>query len=141
MLYVGREIEWAPGSRRYPVWRPKVTPLRLFHFTCDHSYPRIGHRGWLFAQVRPTLFGVPLPDLRVVWLTSGDFESTGMDRSEFTTCDRSAYRYIVTDTSTCEPWLDSEVRRRFPDAADLLERVGDPARWWVSSEPVPVRLG
>lgn len=113
----------------------------LFHFTCDHSYPKIGRRGLLLPQQKPKLFGVPLPDFGVVWLTEGSYESTGMDQSDLAICDRSAYRYIVTDDRHCEHWIDSMVRQRFLEHVAVLEAVGKPELWWVSSAPVPVRLG
>jgi hypothetical protein len=115
---------------------------RLFHFTCEHSYPHLGARGVLVPQHKPTLFGVRLPDaLAVVWLTAGDYASTGMDRSDLAICDRSAYRYVVTDPSACVPWLVSAQREELGTDAELLEAVGIPELWYISAEPVAARLG
>ncbi len=118
---------------------------RLFHFTCgDHGFREIGVRGLLLPRQGRTLGGVSHLDWGLIWLTTGDFESTGMDRSGANVCDRGRYRYIVTDASNCEPWLSSP-RRAHADVMDglidILEKVGDPSCWWVSALPVPVRLG
>jgi hypothetical protein len=120
-----------------------VTP-QLFHFTCgDHGYAEIGTRGLLLPRQGRTLFGISHLDWGVVWLTSGDYDSTGMGHSDFTVCDRSAYRYAVTDPTTCVPWLDSQQRKEgdvMEGLIDVLELMGDPKCWWVSTEPVPARL-
>jgi hypothetical protein len=120
-----------------------VTP-RLFHFTCaDHGFSGIGSRGLIVPRQGRTLFGVSHLDWGVVWLTSGDHDATGMGKSGFEVCDRSEYRYVVTDTSTCERWLDSRVRKEadvMEGLIDLLEMTGDASTWWISKEPVPARL-
>lgn len=120
---------------------------RLFHFTCgDHGFPGIGKRGLLMPPKNRTLFGISHVDIGVVWLTTGGFEATGMAQSGYATCKQWEYRYIVTDASTCEPWLTSKAREvlakeEIIPLVEALEQVGDPTTWWVSSEPVPVRLG
>jgi hypothetical protein len=118
--------------------------VRLFHYTCgDHGFAGIGVRGLLVPRHGRTLGGISHLDWGLVWLTSGGFETTGMDGSGYNVCDRGRYRYLVTDDSKCEPWLESKHRREadvMDGLIDLLEKVGDPECWWVSSEPVPVRL-
>lgn len=125
-----------------------MTAPRLFHFTClDHGYPKIGARGFVVPQQHRTLAGIPHIDIGVAWFTAGDFASTGMGQSDAAVCDRSAYRYVVSDASRCVPWLGSQYRDAVEDTGVLdggvfaLELLGDPSQWWVSPDPVPVRLG
>jgi hypothetical protein len=70
-----------------------------------------------------------------------DRERTGLGM-HLTKCDRMEFRYTVTPTGACVPWLRSLTRMR----ADLqvvedLEGYGDPEHWWVASTPVWGRLG
>ena len=117
---------------------------RLWHFTCgDHGFKGIGVRGLLLPRTGRTLGGVSHLDWGLVWMTTGGYESTGMDQSHTLGCNRGRYRYLVTDASSCVPWLDSSYRENadvMDGLIDLLEKIGDPKCWWVSSEPVPVRL-
>jgi hypothetical protein len=117
---------------------------RLFHFTCgDHGFRAIGARGLLLPRQGRTLGGISHLDWGLIWLTTGGFETTGMDNSGYTTCDRGRYRYLVTDASSCVPWVGSSWRTNadvMDGLIELLEKVGDPSCWWVSAEPVRVRL-
>lgn len=114
-------------------------PARLFHFTCEHGFRALGRRGRLCSQMAHPLLGCD-----VVWLTTEalpDRESSGLTMDTIA-CDRMKYRYIVTDTSACRPWLDSPERAAAPRRhVRDLESYGDPEHWWVASEPVPARLG
>ena len=110
----------------------------LFHFTCAHGHAGIGRRGLLLPNAHPLILE-PL-----VWMTSApmpDREASGLAAVR-TTCDRMQYRYVVTDTEHCVPWVDSwvrhDTRRR---VVQLLEEYGDVHHWWVSTHPVPARLG
>lgn len=113
--------------------------MKLFHFTCHHGYLGIGRRGELRPMVEH-----PLLRVKVIWLTSEsapDREATGLT-SRFISCDRMAYRYVVTDSTGCRPWLGSPERTDAPaDAVAVLEEYGDPEHWWVATDPVKARLG
>ena len=116
-----------------------IVPSSLFHFTCaDHGYKALGKGGMLVPHWHPLLRA----DL--LWLTTEahpDREASGLGMT-LTSCDRMAYRYVVTYLDGCVPWLWSEQRRNAPQqvVADL-ESFGDPEHWWVSDRPVEGRLG
>jgi hypothetical protein len=103
---------------------------RLFHFTCQHGADALGGRGELRPMVRHQGLGID-----VVWLTSEpwpDREATGLT-SRLTSCDRMAYRYVVTDVDRCRPWLDSPERATAdPRVVADLERYGAPEQWWIT---------
>ena len=108
--------------------------MALYHYTCDHSHGLILAEGVL----RPRPGYLPRP---LVWLT--DLPTPNRDglglTSHTITCDRTAYRYRVTDDSRVLPWL--EVRRDFPRVLvnDLESVPGVRLRhWFISEDPVPV---
>lgn len=106
----------------------------LFHFTCSHGREGIGTKGVLTVPPWPSL----------VWLTDLDAapaEALGLTQI-ILRCDRTRYRYRVTDTGTCEPWLGSEARSTLGTWSAMLEAATGamPRHWWISAEPVPVIL-
>lgn len=114
----------------------------LWHYTCTHSRSRIGVVG-LLVPARQLVDGT-LDDYwpsAFVWLTDLSVPSRDVLglTSNYQRCDRTAYRYRVTDTQHVHPWVT--VRRTVPDA-ELLEAITGcrPRHWFVSTEPVPVEL-
>ncbi len=105
----------------------------LYHFTCDHGYVGITKTGIILPNMHPFMKSLgPL-----VWLT--DFaepptpESVGL-QSEWLTCDRLAYRYIVR-THAAVSW--SLVRERASgNVVATLESYGQPEHWWVVRRPL-----
>lgn len=124
--------------------------MRLWHYACAHTYAELGVRGHLIAPPYPEGASVA-GDMgeayawfdradRPVWLTSGDFASTGI-RLRPGMCDRSAFRYLVTAPELAEPWLPSATRADMPSELRRgLEANGDPAQWWIAPGPIPARL-
>lgn len=118
-----------------------TAPVTLWHYTCEHGYAGIGDRGQLWPAYALTN-RIP-PEwwpARLVWLTdlaAPDRAGLGLT-SAVSACDRTAYRYRVTDDLDVIPWV--RVRRQFP--ADVLEDLPGtrPRHWYVSSNPVPVIL-
>lgn len=114
----------------------------LFHFTCSHGRRGIGKIGLAMPNAHPLL---PLKPL--VWMTTDDVpdrEANGLTK-RILTCDRTAYRYRVTDSSSAVPWLASKQRLELEwfgelILADLEADPRAPELWWVSYDPVPVRL-
>ena len=107
----------------------------LYHFTCDHHLAGILNDG----QLRPHRH--PMLGRSLVWLTDmaePDAWALGLT-SRFLSCDRTAHRFRVTDTSTCRRF--STLKRLPSDVVADLVRFGKPARWWFSTRPVPVVLG
>ena len=107
---------------------------RLYHFTCRDGYKRIGRYNCVLIPQRGLW--------PFIWLTSEaepDFQASGLHPYGRSTlkCDRTEYRYIITDTSMCRPWLGSADRLAVdPEFVTVLESYGDPEHWWIASEPV-----
>jgi len=114
-------------------------PERLYHFTCIDGHRYIETTGALQPQPNCWPF---------IWLTSEadpDFEATGLQAFSVSTldCDRTEYRYIVTDLTTCRPWLGSPERIFVSGNSSFLhalEQFGDPEHWWITTQPVPCLL-
>lgn len=118
----------------------------LYHFTCDHGRLGIGDAGCLLNAKQQGLKVPKVPRYQarlfeLIWVT--DLETPireALGLTSFTiSCDRTRYRYKVTDAYTVDRWLD--VRKDFPQRfRDELERASGalPAHWFVSSMPVPV---
>src|SRR5258708_6175756 len=113
--------------------RRPAMPDRLYHFTCRDGHKRIGRYN---CVLMPQATCWPY-----VWLTTEavpDFEATGLGRVQ-TTCDRTAYRYIVTDIGACRPWLGSPEREALGTGLlFVLEMPGVavPEQWWICPGPV-----
>ena len=103
----------------------------LYHFTCRDGHRMIGRYNCLL---------MPQIAWPVIWMTElalPDFEATGLG-SITLQCDRTEYRYVVTDLTDCRPWLGSPERGDQDEGfLDLLERFGDPEHWWISARPTP----
>lgn len=122
--------------------------MTYWHYTCAHGRRAIGEAGTLVPArtLNPTL---PewLWQSSYVWMTNlphARAVSLGLTR-HLIGCDRSAYRYRVTDDRDVRPWR--EVRRQYVDEVDVLLREAlerEPgirlSHWYVSREPVPVVL-
>lgn len=115
-------------------------PDALWHYTCEHGYAALTETGVL---VPGNHLGARVPTGSVVWVT--DLQVPIRDGLGLTQvlakCDRTAYRYRVTDASTVIPW--TRARRTFPPVwRHALEHApgARPRHWFVSSEPVPVVL-
>jgi hypothetical protein len=102
----------------------------LYHYTCEHG--RAGIDGLL----------VPGPD-GFIWLTDMAYpnrDALGLTMN-YTRCDRTRYRYRVTDNSGAVPW--TTVRRSArPAWREWIEEAPGvrPRHWWIAIDPVPVVL-
>lgn len=119
----------------------------LFHFTCEHTHRVLGRQG----QVDPLAVWNPeaaarLPDwwawqTGLVWFTDlghPDRWALGLT-SEWTTYDRTVYRYRALETDWIHPWL--EVLPTMPrEARGLAAHGGLPRHWFVSFLSVRVEL-
>lgn len=123
----------------------------LWHFTCTHGRDAIGTTGLAMpmAAHNPQAAARMLPEWAwlsgLVWFTDQpqlDPIALGLT-SSLLDCDRMAWRYQVTDPTSCVRWLDymRQHRRQLPRNARQLN-VGDhrPGTWWVATQPVPVQL-
>jgi hypothetical protein len=113
----------------------------LFHYTCSHSQTQLGAEGILVPGATLSARAAQFPQCHYVWLTDmavparGPLGLTG----NFCQCDRTEFRYLVTDDSMAVPWVS--VRRQHSWAVALESAEGArPRHWWVSTEPVPVIL-
>ncbi len=106
-------------------------PDLLYHFTCRDGHKRIGRYN---CVLMPQAAMWPY-----VWLTTEavpDFEATGLTRL-ILRCDRTEFRYVVTDIGACKPWLGSPHREAIPaDRLSVLEEYGDAEHWWIAPGPV-----
>jgi hypothetical protein len=104
----------------------------LYHFTCEHGHTGIMRTCRLLPNVHPYMKHLgPL-----LWLTDlpePTRESAGLT-SNWTTCDRMAYRYIVRSKAAIH-WPD--LRLRAPkDVVEILESFGEPEHWWIARRPL-----
>lgn len=117
----------------------------LWHYTCAHGCQAIGETGMLLPigrlakpEALAKLNGHEWQK-HLVWLTDLDYpmrDALGLT-SYVVGCDRTTYRYRVTDASNARRWV--RFRRGLPGALDLDFAPGAlPMHWWVSLEPVPV---
>lgn len=139
-----------------------MTPT-LWHYACHHSWLAIGDAGallpprWLLAQHRipmPTTVSRPRygravmerwerPLLDLIWATDLDTPdpvALGLTR-DWIRCDRTAYRYRVTDLRFMEPWTQvTGIPKRLREELEAHPLGVQPAHWWVASVPVAVIL-
>lgn len=119
----------------------------LYHFTCTCGRDAIGPTGVVLPIAHHTPEAVKRcpPDWRwmteVCWFTDmarPDPVALGLTKRTIG-CDRTEYRYRVTDPGGVQPWRTAA--RELPRNAWRLTR-GDhlPGRWWVAHGPVPVVL-
>lgn len=115
----------------------------MWHYTCDHGRAALGVRGWVVPAHLWAPRTDPYPTGQWAWFTdlaTPNRDALGLTMN-LTKCDRTAYRYRVTDEAHVVPWM--HVRRHVPGALrdDLESAPGArPRHWWVSVEPVPVVL-
>lgn len=115
--------------------------MTLWHYTCEHRWADIGTTGELLPAYRLTdRLAESWWPARFVWLTDltvPDRSALGL-RTGKGSCDRTGYRYRVTDETGIRPWTD--VRRGFVRTRHHLENApGVRLRhWFVSPLPVPV---
>lgn len=119
-----------------------AAPPTLWHYTCEHAFSVLGMKGELVpacqlsANIPPAYWWG-----RLIWMTDlaiPDREALGLTM-RITKCDRTEYRYRVTDTADVLPW--TRIRRQFP--AEVLEGATPglrPRHWYVAAVPVPVAL-
>jgi hypothetical protein len=122
--------------------------LTLYHYTCTHGREGIGDSGTLVGarHLIPPTEHPAMNDWRaamfdLVWMTDLSFPIRGaLGLSSYTLrCDRTEFRYRVTNACTARHWPD--VRRSFdPRIRRGLETelAAMPMHWWVSTVPVPV---
>ena len=123
--------------------------MGLWHYTCSHSYARIGANGrlvpaWdLYTEQQQRQLPADLqPITKFVWLTDLDTpiaDALGLTR-EHIRCDRTRFRYRVQDDRA---WITryAAVRRSLtPEVRTALETAPGamPMHWWVAREPVAV---
>lgn len=118
-----------------------MTEAPLYHYTCGHGFTSLGrHRAILQPASMLTHREVPWPG-HLVWatdLTPPEREALGLTMN-FTTCDRTRYRYRLLDNGAVEPW--TTFARHLPwFLRDQLEQApgAKPRHWWVSVATVSV---
>jgi len=123
-----------------------MTAPTLWHYTCHHGHLALGQAGSLIPPLALGARYDALPpwarDLGyLVWATDlGNPwpEPLGLTR-HLGGCDRTEYRYRVTDPAALTPYLDTW-RTLDPRLARTLVMADGamPRHWWVSRDPVPV---
>lgn len=115
----------------------------LYHYTCEHAHGEISKSGLLLPlrELVGPRRADQMPLSGLIWLTDLSVpmrDALGLTM-QMVGCDRSAYRYRVTDDRGVVPWL--YVRRDYPLAwSSWLEQTpgARPAHWYVAAGPVPV---
>lgn len=131
-----------------------MTAPTLYHYTCQHGRDALADKGEVVsirlhdpeAFATLTRRGLGLWAL-LSWFTDLDEpvrEVLGLT-SESITCDRTEYRYRVTDASNCERWVGSTIRRFIGKQGSFVQRLelsghALPMHWWVAVDPVPVEF-
>jgi hypothetical protein len=119
----------------------------LFHYTCDHGRAALGRAGFAVPiRTHSPTAAAQLPEelawmAELVWFTDQrhpDPVALGLTRATID-CDRTRFRYRVTDPAGIDPWLT--VTRSLPRAAwKLTQGDARPGQGWVARGPVPVEL-
>ncbi len=113
----------------------------LYHFTCEHGRSALGAGGDLLPMrdILGEARVIPWPG-EFLWLTdlsTPDREGLGLTM-RLTKCDRTRYRYRVTDDTAVLPWHKVARALARGDRLDLEAVHGArPAHWFVAAEPVP----
>lgn len=117
----------------------------LFHYTCRHGRRGIGTRGLVLTPrthnpVAASAMSEYAWLATLAWFTTAEEPDPihlGLTMSTIH-CDRTRFRYRVTDTSDLRRWLD--VCGDYPVAEVTRLNGGDhrPDLWWVSTTAVPV---
>src|SRR5262245_7392496 len=120
----------------------------LYHYTCRCGRRAIGKQGLVLTpRVHTPQAAAQFPD-RYRWLTGlswftaaevPDAVALGLTAATIR-CDRTEFRYRVTDVSDLRRWLD--VCHEYPAdvVAELNGRDHRPEWWWVADTAIPVRL-
>lgn len=119
--------------------------MTLYHYTCGHRHAliedrllslvdQIGDKHGAITTLRPWTSSV-------VWLTDlahPNRDALGLT-SFYLSCDRTEYRYRVTDETHLVRWVDYR-REVPPEICEVLEGApgARPMHWWISNQPVPV---
>lgn len=116
--------------------------MTLYHYTCQHGRDRIGDRGVL-APARHLSENVTAWQGRFVWLTDLSVpirDALGLTQ-QIAKCDRTAYRYRVTDETSVWPWVQIAHLMKREQREEIEGAPGArPSHWYVSFELVPVVL-
>jgi len=114
----------------------------LWHYTCEHGWASLGEEGYVIpgrklSERATTMAG------QFSWFTDLAVpirDALGLTQ-QLAKCDRTAYRYRVTDPVDVWPWV--EWARLIPrDDRVALEAApgARPKHWYVAVLPVPVVL-
>lgn len=113
--------------------------MTLWHYTCDCSADLIEADGLVKPISMLVADTLSVPWAHLAWFTDLDVpfvDALGLTRKSID-CDRTEYRFRVTDESNVTRW--AKLRRRLPYAFALESAEGAmPMHWWVSELPVPV---
>jgi hypothetical protein len=122
--------------------------LILYHYTCEHGRESIGRRGFVLPMADHAPRAAALLHERyrgmatLAWFT--DLDAPVADALGLTgrtiQCDRTAYRYRVTDTAGIIAWLRTPARGTFWGRQLEREPGSLPRHWYVTRTPVPVVL-
>lgn len=112
--------------------------MTLYHFTCAHGRRGLQLAGVLALYSQPLLGGV-----HATWAT--DMDQPDADALGLTAvllqCDRTQYRYRVTDDGAFVWWPDWWPGRVDPSTVSMLTFPPKaPRRWWIATVPAPVEL-
>lgn len=119
----------------------------LYHYTCDCGRRAIGDPGLVLPiGLHSPEAAARVPDewawlVELCWFTTQaqpDAVALGLTK-ETIACDRTRWRYRVTDPTGVEPWTTAA--RTLPRNAYKLT-LGDhrPGLWWIARGPVPVEM-
>jgi hypothetical protein len=112
--------------------------VTLWHYTCAHARAELGDAATLMSayalqpeRVRNAFPREHLWAARYIWATTleePNAAALGLDGRVMVRCDRTAYRYRITQPERFVPW--AAVRAGHEGWA-VLEAGRDPSSWWV----------